>query len=216
MAEPRALVVDYGGVLTEPLTDAMAQWCAAERVGPAEFAAVMKDWLGTSYGDAALGNPVHALERGELTVPDFERELAQRLRTVDGGAVEPAGLLARMFAGFGVLQPQLLTALRRARSAGLRTALLSNSWGLDYPREGWDELFDTVVISGEVGMRKPEPEIYLLVATRLGVGAAECVFVDDLTPNIRGAVAVSMVGIHHRDAEQTVDELEALFGLSLR
>jgi putative hydrolase of the HAD superfamily len=216
MADPRALVVDYGGVLTEPLTDAMAQWCTAEGIVAEEFAAVMKDWLGTSYGEAALGNPVHALERGELSVEEFERELAQRLRSVDGGAVAAAGLLTRMFAGFEVSQPIMLDALRRARSAGLRTALLSNSWGLDYPRAGWGELFDTVVISGEVGMRKPEPEIYRLAATRLGVEAAECVFVDDLAPNIRGAVAVGMVGIHHRGAEQTVTELEGVFGLSLR
>jgi putative hydrolase of the HAD superfamily len=178
MADPRALVVDYGGVLTEPLADAMAQWCTTEGVAAEEFAAVMKDWLGTSYGEAALGNPVHALERGELTTKAFERELAGRLRTVAGGAVEAAGLLTRMFAGFQAPQPLMPDALRRARS---------------------------------VGMRKPEPEIYRLTATRLGVGAAECVFVDDLAPNVRGAVAVGMVAIHHRDAEQTVGELEGVF-----
>jgi putative hydrolase of the HAD superfamily len=216
MADPRALVVDYGGVLTEPLADAIAQWCAAEGVVPEEFAAVMKDWLATSYGEAALGSPVHALERGELSIEEFERELARQLRSVGGGTVEAAGLLTRMFAGFADPQPMMLDALRRARSAGLRTALLSNSWGLDYPRDGWDELFDAVVISGEVGMRKPEPEIYRLAATRLGVQAAECVFVDDLAPNVRGAVAVGMVGVHHRDAGQTVAELEGVFGLSLR
>jgi epoxide hydrolase-like predicted phosphatase len=216
MAELRALVVDYGGVLTEPLADAMGQWCAAEGVDPAEFGRVMKDWLGTSYGDAALDNPVHALERGEMTIPDFEHELAQRLRSHNGSAIEEAGLLRRMFAGFEVRQQPMLTALRRARAAGLGTALLSNSWGLDYPREDWDELFDAVVISGEVGLRKPQPEIYLLAASRLGRAPEECVFVDDLSPNIRGAVATGMVGIHHRDAEQTVDELEALFGLPLR
>jgi epoxide hydrolase-like predicted phosphatase len=216
MATLRALVVDYGGVLTEPLADSMAQWIANERLEPAEFRLVMKDWLGTSYGEQSLDNPVHALERGELAIPDFERELAQRLRTVDGAAVEPVGLLARMFAGFEYPQPPMLTALRRARAAGLSTALLSNSWGLDYPREGWDELFDTVVISGEVGLRKPEPEIYQLTASRLGHRTEECVFVDDLAPNITGAVAAGMVGLHHRDAEATVDELEALFGVPLR
>jgi epoxide hydrolase-like predicted phosphatase len=216
MAQQRALVVDYGGVLTEPLTEVMAQWCAAERILAEEFAAVMKDWLGTSYGEAGEANPVHALERGELAVATFERELAQRLRTTDGEAVQAAGLLTRMLAGLQTLQPTMLEALRHARSAGLRTALLSNSWGLDYPREGWEELFDTVVISGEVGMRKPEPEIYLLAASRLGVEPAECVFVDDLAPNIRGALAAGMTGIRHRDAEQTIGELEAVFGLSLR
>lgn len=216
MAELRALVVDYGGVLTAPLQDAMAEWCSAERVEAVEFAQVMREWLGPSSGEAALDNPVHALERGELATPDFERELAQRLRTVDGGEILADGLLTRMFAGFSPSQRPLLTALRRARSAGLRTGLLSNSWGLDYPRDDWDELFDAVVISGEVGLRKPESQIYELAADRLGVAARECVFVDDLRPNVRGAVAAGMVGVHHVDAEQTVGELEALFGLTLR
>jgi putative hydrolase of the HAD superfamily len=216
MPQLRALVVDYGGVLTEPLADSMAQWCANEELDPAEFARVMKDWLGTSYGEVALDNPVHALERGELAIPDFERELAQRLRRTDGAAIEAAGLLARMFAGFEHPQPVMLTALRRAHAAGLGTALLSNSWGLDYPREGWDELFDAVVISGEVGLRKPQPEIYELAATRLGLRPEECVFVDDLAPNIRGAATTGMVGILHRDPEATLAELETLFGLPLR
>jgi putative hydrolase of the HAD superfamily len=216
VAELRALVVDYGGVLTHPLPDTMAAWCAAEGIEPTEFRRVMKEWLGTAYGETALDNPVHALERGELDAPDFERELASRLRTVDGRAVEPAGLLTRMFAGVDASQPPMLTALRRARAAGLRTALLSNSWGLNYPREDWDALFDAIVVSGEVGLRKPQPEIYLLAASRLGVSCEECVFVDDLAPNIRGAAAVGMVGVHHTDAERTVDELEALFGVPLR
>jgi putative hydrolase of the HAD superfamily len=158
---------------------------------------------------------VHALERGEFAVPDFERELAARLRTHEGRPVEAEGLLARMFAGFE-REPAMVGVVRRARSAGLRTALLSNSWGLDYPREGWDELFDAVVISGEVGMRKPEPRIYRHTAARLGVEPSECVFVDDLRPNVVGAVDVGMVGVHHITPDDTVLELEALFGIPLR
>jgi epoxide hydrolase-like predicted phosphatase len=106
--------------------------------------------------------------------------------------------------------------LRQAKAAGLSTALLSNSWGLDYPREQWDELFDVVVISGEVGMRKPEARIYQLAAERLGVAPEACVFVDDLAPNIRGAQAVGMVGVHHVTPQQTIEELEALLGITLR
>jgi putative hydrolase of the HAD superfamily len=120
-----------------------------------------------------------------------------------------------MFAGFRS-EPVMHDVLRHARAAGIATALLSNSWGLDYPREGWDELFDVVVISGEVGMRKPEPGIYLRAAADLGLPPQRCVVVDDLTPNVRGAVAVGMVGVHHTDPEQTVVELEALFGVPLR
>ena len=97
----------------------------------------------------------------------------------------------------------------------MKTALLSNSWGLDYPREQWAGAFDTVVISGEVGMRKPEPAIYLHTAKLLGLPPEQCVFVDDLAPNVRGAVAVGMVGVRHVSPAESIRELEALFGVSL-
>jgi HAD superfamily hydrolase (TIGR01509 family) len=103
----------------------------------------------------------------------------------------------------------------RARHAGLRTALLSNSWGNEYPRDGWDSMFEVVVISGEVGMRKPEPRIYWHTAELLGVEPATCVFVDDLRPNVNAAVAVGMVGVHHRSYRQTACELDVLFGMTL-
>jgi HAD superfamily hydrolase (TIGR01509 family) len=105
--------------------------------------------------------------------------------------------------------------VRRARRAGLRTGLLSNSWGNDYPRDGWDEMFDVVVISGEVGMRKPEPAIFAHTLELLGLRPEETVFVDDLRHNIDAAVAVGMVGVHHRTYDQTLLELEALFGMPL-
>jgi epoxide hydrolase-like predicted phosphatase len=209
-----ALVVDWGGVLTQPLQDTMRAWCETDSIDADDFARAMKDWLGEPYGDEARVNPVHALERGEMEVPHFEAELAKRLRTHDGRPVEAEGLLSRMFSGFG-REPAMAGVVRRARQQGIRTALLSNSWGLDYPREGWDQMFDVVVISGEVGMRKPEPAIYRHTATLLGVEPQECVFVDDLRPNVRGAVDVGMVGVHHVTPEETIVELEALFGVQL-
>jgi epoxide hydrolase-like predicted phosphatase len=211
----RALIVDWGGVLTSPLQDSMTAWCDADGIDYVEFRAVMKDWLGTSYGEDAAVNPIHALERGEMDVPDFEHELGTRLHTLDGQPVETTGLLTRMFAGFDPL-PTMIEAVRHAKNAGLSTALLSNSWGNEYPREGWTELFDVVVISGEVGMRKPEPEIFELTARRLGLSPPQCVFVDDLMPNIRGASGVGMTGVHHVTPQQTLDELEALFGVPMR
>jgi epoxide hydrolase-like predicted phosphatase len=215
MAEPRALIVDWGGVMTSPLQDAMASWCEADGLDLDGFKAVMKEWLGSSYGEDAALNPVHALERGEIEVPDFERELARRLRTRDGSEVEAAGLLTRMFAGF-TPQPAIGAAVRLAKAGGFATGLLSNSWGNEYPREGWDEIFDVVVISGEVNLRKPDHEIYQLTADRLGLEPAQCVFVDDLMPNIRGAAEVGMVGVHHVTPQQTLDELEALLKIPLR
>jgi putative hydrolase of the HAD superfamily len=210
-----ALVVDYGGVLTSPLQDSMQSWCEDDEIDSAAFQRVIREWLGPSYGSEAAANPMHALERGEMAIPDFERELARRLTTHDGRAVEPEGLLSRMFAGFDKQQP-MFDVVRRARGQGIKTALLSNSWGMDYPREEWDEIFDAVVISGEVGMRKPEPAIYRYAADQLGVPAGDCVFVDDLGPNVKGAVGVGMVGVKFVSAEQAIDELEALFGLVLR
>jgi epoxide hydrolase-like predicted phosphatase len=210
----RALIVDYGGVLTSPLQDTMQSWCEDDEIDLAAFRRVMREWLGASYGDDAAANPMHALERGEIAIPDFERELARRLHTHDGREVEAEGLLERMFAGFKRQQP-MFDVVRRARSRGLKTALLSNSWGMDYPREEWDEVFDTVVISGEVGMRKPEPGIYRHTAALLGVEPRECVFVDDLGPNVKGAVQIGMVGVKFVSPVQATVELETLFNLDL-
>jgi epoxide hydrolase-like predicted phosphatase len=215
VAELKALIVDYGGVLTSPLQDSTGSWLDEEGIDPESFATAMREWLGTSYGTDATDSPVHALERGEVEVPEFEQHLAARLTTVDGRPVEAEGLLTRMFSGFG-WEPSMSEAVRHAKAAGLSTALLSNSWGNEYPREGWDELFDVVVISGEVGMRKPEARIFHLAAEKLGLTPQECVFVDDLAPNIRGCSAVGMVGVHHITPQQTIDELEALFGIPLR
>lgn len=215
MTELRALIVDYGGVLTSSLHETMQTFCADDEVDLATFRRVMRDWLGESYGTEAEVNPVHALERGELTVPDFEHELARRLTTHDGRPVRADGLVQRIFAGFRREQP-MFDVVRRVREAGHKTALLSNSWGLDYPRDEWEDVFDAVVISGEVGMRKPEPSIYRYTAQQLDIEPRHCVFVDDLPSNVAGAVEVGMVGIRFVSAEQVVDELEPLLGVPLR
>lgn len=206
-----ALVVDWGGVLTGSLREATGVWLAADGIDPASFGTAMLGFLGDHEAE---DNPLHALERGTLEVPDFEHALAARLRTTDGGPVAPEGLLTRMFAEF-THAPSMVELVRRVRGAGRRTALLSNSWGNDYPRDGWDELFDVVVISGEVGMRKPEARIYELTAQRLGVAASDCVFVDDLAANVHGAAAVGMAGVVHTTYDETVRELEVLLGLDL-
>jgi len=213
---PRALVVDYGGVLTSPLDEAMHAWCEGDRIDNAHFRELMATWLGQpSASQTGPGaNPAYRLERGELTGPEFERLLASELRSVDGRPLTADGMLRRMFAGFQAA-PAMHDAVRQVRAAGHRTALLSNSWGLDYDRTGWGELFDVTVISGEVGLRKPEPEIYLLTAERLGVSPHECVFVDDLGPNVRAAEQVGMTGIRHVDPAQTIAEIAAHFRLDL-
>lgn len=211
----RALVVDYGGVLTNPLRETMDAWAAGDGVSADEFVRVLREWLGPQAAAEAATHPIHALERGEIAVPDFERQLAARLRTRDGDPVPSEGLLARMFSGFR-RDPVMVDAVRRVRSAGFRTGLLSNSWSMDYPREDWQQLFDVTVVSGEVGMRKPEPRIYRHTAAALGVDPTECVFVDDLPSNVAAALEVGMVAIRHRDPDATIGQLEELFGVLLR
>ncbi|MCE1178886.1 MAG: HAD-IA family hydrolase [Micrococcales bacterium] len=100
-------------------------------------------------------------------------------------------------------------AVGRARQAGLATAIISNAgaWEWDHER---DSLVDEVVLSGVVGLRKPDPRIYLLAAERLGRPPGQCVVIDDLTGNARGAVLAGMTGIVHRSAEETIAELTVL------
>ncbi len=160
-------------------------------------------------------SPVHLLERGELPVAEFDAALARRL--AEAGSPVPAdGLTRRMLGDLARLDESMVGLVARARAAGLRTALLSNSWGNDYPTELMDGLFDVVVISGEVGMRKPELRIYRHTADVLGLPPRECVMVDDLPRNIRAAAAAGMVGVLHRSYEETLGELEILFDRSLR
>ena len=99
----------------------------------------------------------------------------------------------------------MLDLIRSLRRAGLRTALLSNSWGNDdYPRHLFPELFDVVVISAEVGMRKPEERIFRHTAALLGLEPQECVFIDDVEANVAAAQAVGLVGLPHREPARTV------------
>ena len=209
----RGLLVDWGGVLTSGLSDALGRWAQQDDVDYGAYFTAVMDWIAAAPLEAEL-NPIHALERGQIAVPDFEQKLAAVLRRRDGGPVEAEGLIDRMFAHFEHA-PQMSALVRRARSSGLKTALVSNSWGNRYPRHTWDGMFDTVVISGEVGLRKPEPEIYLLTAKRLGLEPGDCVFVDDMEPNVEGAREIGMAAIHHTSYDETRRELESLLGIDL-
>jgi epoxide hydrolase-like predicted phosphatase len=215
---PRGLLVDWGGVLTSGLEEALRRWAELDGFDFDSYLEAVMAWLpAETPADAAAEaelNPIHALERGQLAVPDFERKLAAILVRRDGTPVPAEGLIERMFAHFEH-QPAMSALVRRARSRGIRTALLSNSWGNTYPRETWDGMFDDIVISGEVGLRKPEPEIFLLAARRLELKPDECVFVDDLGLNVDGSRAVGMNGILHTSYDETRHALETLFGVDL-
>jgi putative hydrolase of the HAD superfamily len=210
----RGVIIDWGGVMTNPILDTVDAWIRAEDIDRDSYATVMRAWVTQAYGDGLADNPIHALERGECTNEEFERQLAGQLSHVDGRAVRADGLLARMFAA-SALQTAMLDLVRSLRRAGLRTALLSNSWGNDdYPRHLFPELFDVVVISSEVGMRKPEERIFRHAASLLGLAPEECIFIDDVQANVVAAEAVGLVALHHREPEPTIARLTELLGLA--
>ena len=214
-AEFRGVITDWGGVLTTPILTTVQAWIQADGIDWTSYRTVMRAWVSDAYDPNGSPNPIHALERGECSGAEFEQILAARLFRVDGGAVAADGLLQRMFAASARV-PAMYDMIRALRSAGMRTALLSNSWGCDeYPRADFPGLFDTVVISGECGMRKPEEGIFLHTAKILGLEPQQCVFIDDIEANVAAAVACGMTGVHHTEAAQTVAALQDLLGVAL-
>jgi epoxide hydrolase-like predicted phosphatase len=203
----QGLIVDWGGVLTMPIHTAIASWLEASGVDDNHYGEVVRRWVEPLSGESS---PVHRLERGELAVEDFEHLLSAAL-ALEGSTVEARGLVGEMFADLAIYEDPMTSLVTRARAAGIRTGLLSNSWGNEYDRSDWHEMFDAVVISGEVGMRKPEPRIFELALKRIGLPAEECVFIDDVAHNIVGAELAGLVGIVHRTFDETACELEALF-----
>jgi putative hydrolase of the HAD superfamily len=208
------VLIDWGGVLTTGLSDSIAKWIMADRIDGDHYREIMRELVDRAYGGEGE-NIIHGLERGEIDGAVFERDLAARLVTLDGVPPEAEGLLERMFAGFDRVDA-MYDMLREVRTNGVRTCLLSNSWSNTYPRDDWDEIFDAVVISGEVGMRKPEPRIFQHALGRIGLPGGSCVFIDDIEANIVAARGLGIAGIHHRDADTTILELESLLRLPLR
>lgn len=210
----RAVITDWGGVLTSPITDSVDAWLAADLIDPDAYRTVMRAWVSQAYRGGA-DNPIHQLERGESDPSDFERALAAQLVHTDGAQVRATGLLGRMFAA-ALPVPEMYDLMRTVRQAGFRTCLLSNSWGrVDYPRDIFPELFDAWVISAEVGMRKPEERIFRHAAGLLGLSPEQCVFIDDIEANIDAATGLGMEGVHHREPLSTATRLAALLDLPL-
>ena len=195
--------MDYGGVLTTNVFESFRSFCAAEGLDPETIKRLF------------MSNPralelVRAMETGSVTDDEFAQEFGELM-----GIENRANLLDRMFSHLGPDEP-MVEAVRRARAQGIRTGLISNSMGAGrYDRSTFPELFDGVVISGDEAMHKPNPEIFLLGAERVGLEPRECVFVDDLRENCSGAEAVGMTAVLHRGAESTLPELERLLGVSL-
>jgi putative hydrolase of the HAD superfamily len=206
----RAVVSDFGGVLTAPLMDGFVRIQADLGIPPQAF--------GGAFARAAARDgrhPLHEVEVGAITEGEFLATLERELSVILERSVTLHGFGERYLTG---LDPngELFAYYRRLYARGMRLALLTNNvrewepfWRTKLPV---DEIFETVVDSGFVGVRKPDPAIYALVLERLALPADACVFVDDLDGNVDAAQALGFAVVHHRETQATIAELEALLG----
>jgi putative hydrolase of the HAD superfamily len=198
-----AAFFDFGGVLTNPVWDSFAAFCRQEGLDPDAIKRLFRE-------DPEALALLRRLETGAISEDDFERGFGEML-----GLKNHQRLIDSMFAGM-TPDEEMLDAVRDLRRAGIQTGLISNSWSVDhYDRDLLRELFEVVVISAEVKLHKPEPEIYLLAAERLGVEPGACLFVDDLRENCEGAEAVGMTAVRHRSTGETRERLAELTGVRL-
>ena len=202
----RAVISDFGGVLTTPLIEA---FIAFQEESGVDFTS-----LGAAMGrivERGGEHPLFELECGRITEAEFNSILEEEV----GGGLSLASFRDCYFAHLHSNEP-MIEYMRTLRERGMRMALLTNNvkewepqWRAKIP--ALDEIFEVVVDSGFVGMRKPDPRIYELTVERLGgVRAEECVFVDDIDVNCDAARALGMRPVHFRDAEQAIGEVEAL------
>ena len=199
----KAVLFDFGGVLTTPVWDSFAAFCRKEGMDPD----AIKNLFRQDPEALAL---LRKLETGEMSEPEFERRFGERL-----GLESPERLIDSMFEGMKPLD-SMVAAVRGLRTGGVRTGLVSNSWSTGhYDRELLAELFDAVLISGDLGLHKPQPEIYELASKKVGVEPSGCVFVDDLRENCEGAEAVGMTAVRHVEPGATIARLAELTGVQL-
>ncbi|MDO8188040.1 HAD family phosphatase [Conexibacter sp. JD483] len=208
MSRVEVVVSDFGGVLTTPLMQAFAAVQEESGIPWEQFGAGM-----ARAAELAGAQPLFELERGAISEAEFVRQLDAGMRDVLGREVTLHGFGERLFAA---LHPnaQLIDFMRDLRGRGYRMAILTNNvrewearWRAMLPI---DEIFELVIDSAFVGMRKPEPEIYQLLLERLGVEAAATVFIDDLEVNCDAARALGMNAVHFQSNEQAIAEVESV------
>jgi epoxide hydrolase-like predicted phosphatase len=186
-----ALLIDWGGVLT---TSMLGSFDAFGRREGVDVRAAFKD-------DPEARGALIELETGRIDIAAFEQRLAKALD------VDPTDLARRLTQD---VRPdrEMLDAVKRFHDQGVATALVSNSWRED--DYDVDDLFDLIVLSGNLGIRKPDPRIYTHAVEQLGVDPRRCVFVDDLGGNLKPAKALGMSTIRHVEASSTISQLKRL------
>jgi len=201
------VVSDFGGVLTSPLLPTFTAVQEQDGLEPGALGAAVRH---VAEHDGV--HPLYELECGRMTERDFWRRLEAQVREDVGRDVALGSFSERYFAHLRRNEP-MIAFLRELRDGGWRLALLTNNVREWEPR--WramlpvDELFEVVVDSAFVGVRKPDPAIYRLTCDRLGVGPERCLFVDDVQANCAAAAALGMTAIVFRDTGQAIAEIRA-------
>lgn len=204
----RAIVSDFGGVLTTPLIDGFLQLQEDRGVTVEEFGAAMRAIGGDEI-------PLFPLERGEITEAEFLERLGDGFEATLGRRPHLHGFGETFIGGLKPNEP-MIELMRELKAEGYRMAILTNNvreWEPYWrPKLPIDEIFDLVIDSGFVGMRKPEPRIFELTVERTGVPAEGCLLVDDLLPNVEGAREFGMGAVLYQEPDQAIAEIRAALG----
>ena len=208
MAEIKAIVSDFGGVLTTPLLGSFMAFQNETGISTEDLGKAMQ-----AVSEADGEHPLYVLERGEITEVAFLGRIADGLEPLLGHRPEMHRFKEIYFEALEP-NPQLIELMHKLKAEGFRMAMLTNNvreweplWRSMLPV---DEIFELVVDSAFVGCRKPEPEIYQLTLERIGLPAEACLFVDDLETNCDGARAVGLNAVHFRENAQAIAEIRSL------
>lgn len=200
----KGLIADFGGVLTTSFEGALRSFCIREGLAADALEKIFSV-------DAGAHGALQDLECGRIGQAEFVAHLAPAL------AVDPDRLLERMLADLRD-EPVVVDAVQRLRQAGIRVCVLSNSWGTvpfnPYAPFELEKNYDATVISHEVGLRKPDVEIFALAVDKLGLEFDQCVFVDDVARYLETARSLGMGVVHATDPTHTAAALVDLFGMA--
>ena len=193
----RGAIFDYGGVMTESVFRRRRD---ADPGVVSLLAFFINDLREVYHLPTSSAHDLHMLETGRLSEPEFFRRLCARHEAAGGPHLDSERVREVIFAQRAEASAAMVDTVRQLRQAGYRTALLTNNarewepmWRTHIPV---DELFDVVVDSSAVGLRKPDPAIYRLTCERLGLEPEACIFVDDLRCNVDAAADLGMEVVH--------------------
>jgi putative hydrolase of the HAD superfamily len=202
---PTAVLIDFGGVITTSVLQAFEEFGESLGAPPGLIVELLRQ-------DTAARKLLVEHECGRIDADVFDRGFAERLHA-RGLEVRPNRLSARMQAGLRH-DEGTMRLIEELRAGGVPIALVSNAFGRDcYAGFDLEALADVVVISSEVGVRKPSRRIYAIACERLGIDPHQVVMVDDLQQNLDGAARLGIAGVLHTDATDTRRQLSERFGI---